>query len=325
RARYDKPIRGTVPRTVPRSGAACGQHPAEQERDAPLGLRPDPGVQFDGLEQRALDPVAVFGEVPADAFGGVAGGGVRDDALRAPVGDRGDHGRSPAADPDHVGFGQVLQDVRGGAVDDLELDAVPAGGGVGAGAGPEVAVDGEDGGAGPGGLGREEAAASSELPGEGARAGSEAGELGEAQQFPLALAEAAAVGLGGQGPAARAGGGVASGDPAGVGGAGGAADDDDDVGVAPGVVGGLVGGDHGDLFAGGAEFLADHEGAVDALHEQAQFGGPGAGRGQDGHLGVGPADVHRAAQGARVGDHHLGVVPGHSGPGEGGGHRGDGG
>src|SRR5690606_28702105 len=86
RARYDKPIRGTVPRTVPRSGAACGQHPAEQERDAPLGLRPDLGVQFDGLEQRALDPVAVFGEVPADAFGGVAGGGVRDDALRAPVG-----------------------------------------------------------------------------------------------------------------------------------------------------------------------------------------------------------------------------------------------
>src|SRR5690606_3985289 len=233
RARYGKPIRGTVPRTGSRSGAACGLHPAEQARDAPLGLppdpvvqfgglerrAPDPVVQFDGLEQRALDPVAVFCEVPADAFGGVAGGGVRDDALRAPVGDRGDHGRSPAADPDHVGFGQVLQDVRGGAVDDLELDAVPAGGGVGAGAGPGVAVDGEDGGAGPGGLGREEAAAAADVPDEVADAGSEAGELGDAQQFPLALAEAAAVGLGGQGPAARAGGGVASGDPAGVGGA----------------------------------------------------------------------------------------------------------
>lgn len=40
---------------------------------------------------------------------------------------------------------------------------------------------------------------------------------------------------------------------------------------------------------------------------------------------VGPADVDRAAQGAGVGDDDLGVVPGHAGPGEGGGHGGDGG
>ncbi len=39
---------------------------------------------------------------------------------------------------------------------------------------------------------------------------------------------------------------------------------------------------------------------------------------------VGPADVDGAAQGARVGDDDLGVVPGHSGAGEGGGHGGDG-
>ncbi|MGX1094646.1 hypothetical protein RKD47_005327 [Streptomyces albogriseolus] len=104
-----------------------------------------------------------------------------------------------------------------------------------------------------------------------------------------------------------------------------AADDDHHVGVAPGVVGGLVGGDDGDLLAVGAEFLADDEGAVDALHQQAEFGGSGAGRGENRHFGVGPAHVHGAAQGARVGDDHLRVVPGHAGPGEGGGDRGDGG
>lgn len=89
------------------------------------------------------------------------------------------------------------------------------------------------------------------------------------------------------------------------------------------MVGGLVGGDDGDLFAVGAQFLADDEGAVDALHQQTEFGGSGAGRGEDGDLGVGSAHVHRASQGAPVGDDHLGVVPGHTGPCEGGGDRGD--
>lgn len=60
------------------------------------------------------------------------------------------------------------------------------------------------------------------------------------------------------------------------GGLGAAADDDDDVGVAPGVVGGPVGGEDGDALAVGAEFLADHEGAVDAVEEEGQFGGSGA-------------------------------------------------
>ncbi|CAM5576461.1 hypothetical protein SALBM311S_03634 [Streptomyces alboniger] len=83
------------------------------------------------------------------------------------------------------------------------------------------------------------------------------------------------------------------------------------------MVGGLVGGDDGDLFAFGAEFLADDEGAVDALQEQAEFGGAGAGRGEDGDLGVGAAHVHRASQGASVCDDHLCVVPGHTGAGEG--------
>ena len=105
----------------------------------------------------------------------------------------------------------------------------------------------------------------------------------------------------------------------------GAADDDDDVRVAPGVVGDLVGGEDRDLFARGAEFLADDEGAVDSFEEQAEFGGAGAGRGEDGDLGVGAADVHRASQGAAVCDDHLCVVPGHTGAGEGGGHGGDGG
>ena len=81
----------------------------------------------------------------------------------------------------------------------------------------------------------------------------------------------------------------------------------------------------GDLLAFGAEVLADDEGAVDAVEEQGEFGGPGAGRGEDGDLGVGAADVDGAAQGAAVGDDDLGVVPGHPGPGEGGGDGGDGG
>ncbi len=91
------------------------------------------------------------------------------------------------------------------------------------------------------------------------------------------------------------------------------------------MVGGLVGGEDGDALAGGAEFLADDEGAVDSVEEEGQFGGARAGRGEDGHLVVGPADVDRAAQGAGVGDDDLGVVPRHAGPGEGGGHGGDGG
>src|SRR5690606_24614354 len=111
-----------------------------------------------------------------------------------------------------------------------------------------------------------------------AHARSEPGELGGAQGVALALAEVAAVGLGGLGPAARAGRRVASCDPAAVfTGAGRTADDHDDVGVAPGVVGGLVGGDDGDLLAFGAQFLADDEGAVDAVQEQAEFGGARAG------------------------------------------------
>jgi hypothetical protein len=100
----------------------------------------------------------------------------------------------------------------------------------------------------------------------------------------------------------------------------GAAHDDDDVGVAPGVVGDLVGGEDRDPLALGAELLADDEGAVDPVEEEAQFGGPGAGRGEDGDLGVGAAHIHRAAQGAPVCDDHLRVVPGHPGAGEGGGH-----
>lgn len=53
--------------------------------------------------------------------------------------------------------------------------------------------------------------------------------------------------------------------------------------------------------------------------------GLAAGRGENGDLGVGAADVHRAAQGAAVRHDHLRVVPGHAGAGEGGGDRGDGG
>jgi hypothetical protein len=40
---------------------------------------------------------------------------------------------------------------------------------------------------------------------------------------------------------------------------------------------------------------------------------------------MGAAYIHRASQGAAVCHDHLRVVPGHSGAGEGGGHRGDGG
>ncbi|GFN02622.1 hypothetical protein Smic_11780 [Streptomyces microflavus] len=64
---------------------------------------------------------------------------------------------------------------------------------------------------------------------------------------------------------------------------------------------------------------------MDAFEEEGQFGGARARRGEDGDLVVRPADVDGAAQGARVGDDDLGVVPGHSGPREGGGHGGDGG
>lgn len=91
------------------------------------------------------------------------------------------------------------------------------------------------------------------------------------------------------------------------------------------MVGGGVRGDDGDLFAIGAEFLADDEGAVDAFEQQGEFGGSRTGRGEDGDLVVGAAHVHRAAQGAGVGDDGLGVLPRHAGAGEGGGDGGDGG
>lgn len=61
-----------------------------------------------------------------------------------------------------------------------------------------------------------------------------------------------------------------------------------------------------------------------AFEQQGQLGGAGAGRGDDGDLGVGPADVDGAAQRAAVGDDDLGVVPGHPGAGEGGGDGGHG-
>src|SRR5690606_27730034 len=75
--------RGTTTRSRgrPRRSALAGrQHAAEQERDAAFLLRPGAGVEFDGLEQGALHAVAVLGEVAADEFGRVAGGGVGDDA-----------------------------------------------------------------------------------------------------------------------------------------------------------------------------------------------------------------------------------------------------
>src|SRR3954464_10863010 len=99
RAQYDNRITGTAERRRATSGRTVRENPAEQERDAPFRLRPGPGVEFDGLEEGALDAIAVFGEVPADEFGLVAGGRVGDDALRAPVGDRGDPRHSPAAAP----------------------------------------------------------------------------------------------------------------------------------------------------------------------------------------------------------------------------------
>ncbi|GAA3072066.1 hypothetical protein GCM10020000_65970 [Streptomyces olivoverticillatus] len=89
------------------------------------------------------------------------------------------------------------------------------------------------------------------------------------------------------------------------------------------MVGGPVGGDDGDLLAFGAQFLADDEGAVDGAEEQGEFGGARAGRGEDGDLGVGAADVDGAPQVAGVGGDDLGVVPGHASPGEGGGDGGD--
>ncbi len=87
--------------------------------------------------------------------------------------------------------------MRGGAVDDLELDAEMTGRGLGTGAGVGGPVHGDDGGAAPGGLGREGAAAAADVPHEVAGTGSEPGELGRAQQFGLALAEVTAVRLGG--------------------------------------------------------------------------------------------------------------------------------
>ncbi len=89
------------------------------------------------------------------------------------------------------------------------------------------------------------------------------------------------------------------------------------------MVGGLVAGEHGDLFALGAQFLADDERTVHRPEQEGQLGGAGARRGEDGDLGVRPADVDGAAQVAAVGDDDLGVVPGHAGPGEGGGDGGD--
>lgn len=82
------------------------------------------------------------------------------------------------------------------------------------------------------------------------------------------------------GPTPVASGGMAE-QPAGFGrdaaGLGCAADDDDDVGVAPGVVGDPVGGEDGDAFPFGAEFLADDEGPVDSAEQQGQFGGARSG------------------------------------------------
>lgn len=83
------------------------------------------------------------------------------------------------------------------------------------------------------------------------------------------------------------------------------------------MVGDLVGGQDTDPFLRGAQGLADDEGAVHFTEQQREFGGTGAGRGEHGDLGVGAADVDGAAQGAFVGDHDAGVVPGHSGPREG--------
>src|SRR3954463_12087765 len=117
RAQYDNRITGTAERRRATSGRTVRENPAEQERDTPFRLRPGPGVEFDGLEEGALDAVAVFGEVPADEFGLAAGGGGGDKAVRRPVGNRGAHGPPPAADADDVRFGKVLQYVRGGAGD----------------------------------------------------------------------------------------------------------------------------------------------------------------------------------------------------------------
>ena len=156
--------------------------------------------------------------------------------------------------------------------------------------------------------------------------GGRAGRRAVRANSPSPVSPALAVRGGGQRPAPD---GLGAGRPAIQapvgGGLGPAADDDDDVGVAPGVVGGLVRGEDGDPLAYGAEFLADHEGAVDSVEQQGEFGGSGAGGREDGDLVVGADDVDRAAQGARVGDDDLGVVPGHPGAGEGGGDGGDGG
>ncbi len=83
-----------------------------------------------------------------------------------------------------------------------------------------------------------------------------------------------------------------------------------------------VRGQYGDLLVRGAEGLADHERSVNIAEHQRQFGRTGPGRGQHRDLRVRAADIGRPAQPPAVGAHHLGVVPGHPGPGEG---RGDGG
>ncbi len=90
------------------------------------------------------------------------------------------------------------------------------------------------------------------------------------------------------------------------------------------MVGNFVGCEDCHPLAVGAQVLADDEGAVDAVEQQGEFGGPRAGRGEHRDLGVGAADIHRAAQIAAVGDDDLGVVPGHTGPCEGGRDGGDG-
>ncbi len=89
------------------------------------------------------------------------------------------------------------------------------------------------------------------------------------------------------------------------------------------MVGDAVGGEDGDVLVGGAEGFADDEGAVDAAEHEGEFGGAGAGCGEDGDLGVGAAEVGGAAQAAAVRAGNLGVLPGHAGAGEGGGDGGD--
>ena len=140
-------------------------------------------------------------------LGLVAGGGVGDDALGAAVGAGGDDRCSPAADADDIGFGQVLQDVRARCRG--RSGAGRRGGGrrrrcgrrrrgrasTAMTAAPKRAASAASG-----------AAAAADVPDQVADARAEPGELGGAQLLRLALAEGAAVRLGGQRPAARAAG-----------------------------------------------------------------------------------------------------------------------